>query len=74
MRRLAVPALPLPDGRALPTSCDGMDSSPERHHCATTAKRPQLIHQPEEEPMSTLQIGVDLAKSVFEDAVSGVPG
>jgi transposase len=50
-----------------------MDSSPERHQRATT--HTALVgHTPKEEPISSLQIGVDLAKSVFEVALSPVPG
>lgn len=52
-----------------------MDCTPERHHCARTTNRPHTEPTSQgEEAISTLQIGVDLAKSVFQVAVSAMPG
>src|SRR3990170_3431296 len=51
-----------------------MDSSLTRHPRASTTKRPHRATNRGRSPMSKMQIGVDLAKSVFEVAVSTVPG
>ncbi|GIW52025.1 MAG: hypothetical protein KatS3mg082_3269 [Nitrospiraceae bacterium] len=53
---------------------DGMDSSPARHQRARNHHGPERPQAGEGVPMSTTHIGIDLAKSVFEVAISHTPG
>jgi hypothetical protein len=51
-----------------------MDSSPQRHQRARTARRPRRPRQEGGVQMHTTQAGIDIAKAVFEVALSDTPG
>ena len=60
--------------QAAEPATDGMDSSPQRHQRAKTTERPRRPKQEGGVQVQTTQAGIDIAKAVFEVALSDTPG